>query len=376
MVSWRKPGGPGAVGGARYDAKAMTASNNPADVPDSAVFAAFGLEIDTLEATSSGLINRTWYVRSTAGELLVLQRVNAIFAPETNHDIDIVTRHLRAKGLVTPTLVPTHTGALWLEHGGAVWRVATRIAGVIHNSTESPARAAEAARILAQFHGALSDLEHRFTNARLGVHDTERHLEYLRSTLAAHTAHPRYRDVARLAAGVEQLAAGLTPPRQAPDRIVHGDPKLENIIFDHSSEHALCMIDLDTLTTMPVAIELGDALRSWCNPAAEDSSAADFSIECFEAAAAAYAAASDGLLGEAEWRSIPDAAFAIAVELAARFCADALAGRYFAWDRHRYASAAEHNEARTRAQLAVAAGMKRERERMRIIVEGAFDQRK
>ena len=350
----------------------MAASATATDTPSNEVLAAFDLAADTLEATSSGLINRSWYARSTAGDPLVLQRVNAIFAPETNADIDVVTRHLRARGLMTPTLVPTLAGSLWFESGGAVWRVLTRIDGVIHDSTESPARAAEAGRILGEFHAAVSDLEHRFANTRLGVHDTQRHLANLRSTVTSHTAHPRYRSVARLAARVEDLAAGLTLPKQAPDRIAHGDPKLENIMFDPDTGRALCMIDLDTVTTMSAAIELGDALRSWCNPVAEDSGDADFSIELFEAAVKAYAAASDGLLDASEWRAIPDAAFAIAVELAARFCADALAERYFAWDRHRYAGAAEHNEARTRGQLAVADGMRREQVRMHAAVERAF----
>ena len=350
----------------------MTVSDSAAETPDREVLGAFGLAAETLEATTSGLINRTWYVRSTAGDPLVLQRVNAIFAAETNADIDIVTRHLHSRGLVTPLLVPTRSGALWLESGGAVWRVLTRIDGVIHDSTGSPARAAEAGRILGEFHAAVSDLDHEFANARLGVHDTQRHLENLRYTLATQTAHPRHRAIALLAAEVDHLAAELKLQQQAPDRIVHGDPKLENIMFDADSGRAVCMIDLDTLTKMPAAIELGDALRSWCNPVAEDSGDADFSFELFAAAVASYAVASGGLLGEAEWRPIPDAAFAIAVELAARFCADAYEGNYFAWDSRRYANAAEHNEARTRAQLAVAAGMRREMVRMHGLVESAF----
>ena len=144
MVSGRKTGEPSAVGSPRYDAHAMTASTTPTDTPSSEVLQAFGLAAGTLEATSSGLINRSWYVRSTAGEALVLQRVNPLFAPDTNADIDVVTRHLRVRGLLTPTLVPTLAGSLWFESGGAVWRVLTRIDGVIHDSTESPARAAEA----------------------------------------------------------------------------------------------------------------------------------------------------------------------------------------------------------------------------------------
>ena len=55
---------------------------------------------------------------------------------------------------------------------------------------------------------------------------------------------------------------------------MHGDPKISNLMFARDSDRGLCLIDLDTLGPMPIALELGDALRSWCNPAAEDARAA------------------------------------------------------------------------------------------------------
>ncbi len=42
------------------------------------------------------------------------------------------------------------------------------------------------------------------------------------------------------------------------------------------------------------------------------------------------------------------------MELAARFCTDALEESYFGWDASRFASAAEHNLVRARAQLSLA----------------------
>ena len=48
-------------------------------------------------------------------------------------------------------------------------------------------------------------------------------------------------------------------------------------------------------------------------------------------------------------RDTRTATLTITVELAARFCADALRERYFRWDERRYASASAHNQARTRA---------------------------
>ena len=94
----------------------------------------------------------------------------------------------------------------------------------------------------------------------------------------------------------------------------------------------MCLIDLDTLARMPVALELGDALRSWCNPATEDAADARFVRPFFAAAVDGYAAAAPGFLAHDEWGAIPRGTLTITVELAARFCADALRERYFRWD--------------------------------------------
>ncbi len=39
---------------------------------------------------------------------------------------------------------------------------------------------------------------------------------------------------------------------------------------------------------MPLALELGDAMRSWCNPFPEDSSSSLFNLELYEAALDGY----------------------------------------------------------------------------------------
>jgi Ser/Thr protein kinase RdoA (MazF antagonist) len=98
---------------------------------------------------TSGLINPTWFVRSAAGEPLVLQRVNPIFSPAVNEDIAAVTEHLAAKGVLTPRLVAARSGALWVEHAGAVWRVLTFIDGENRDAVASPAQAGAAGAVLA-----------------------------------------------------------------------------------------------------------------------------------------------------------------------------------------------------------------------------------
>jgi Ser/Thr protein kinase RdoA (MazF antagonist) len=330
-----------------------TPSNRRA-APDPEIVAAFELASDSLTAIATGHINATWLAHNARGQALILQRVNPIFAPQVNRDIDVVTRHLQSKGIVTPLLAPAPGGELWLERAGAVWRTLHYIPGITHETVKHAARASEAGRTLAEFHLGLADLQHEFENVRLGVHDTDRHLAALAAALREHDEHAQFAPISALGAQIAALAATREALPSAPDRIVHGDPKISNVIFDAHSDAAICLIDLDTLGKMPVALELGDALRSWCNPSAEDAEDAGFSSELYEAAIRGYGDVACGWLQAAEWCAIPAAAFTITVELAARFCADALHERYFGWDPERFASASEHHQARARGQLAVA----------------------
>jgi hypothetical protein len=108
-------------------------SAHPDLIPPAAVLSAFDLEPQSLVRATSGLMNPTWYASSRTGLELVLQRVNPIFSPQVHLDIAAVTEHLTRKGLLTPRLVPTRDGALWLEHDG-VWRVLTRVHGICRDA--------------------------------------------------------------------------------------------------------------------------------------------------------------------------------------------------------------------------------------------------
>jgi Ser/Thr protein kinase RdoA (MazF antagonist) len=325
------------------------------DIP-AAVLTAWPLDPASIDVLAGGHINRSFGAVHAAIGACVLQRVNPIFPPAVNDDIDAVTRHLRERGIVTPELVATRSGARCIEADGGVWRVLTRIAGETHELIADAAMAREAGHVLGRFHAAVADFAAPLASTRPPVHDLPRHLGNLKRTLAEHEAHAARDNVAEVATRIFALADAVGPWPALPARLVHGDPKISNVIF--AGSRAVCLIDFDTIARMPAPLELGDALRSWCNTAAEDSSEARFSVARFRAALAGYRDGAGELLDTAEWQAIPAATLSIAVELAARFAGDALAESYFGWDRARFASASAHNLARAKAQLALAAGIR------------------
>ena len=104
---------------------------------------------------------------------------------------------------------------------------------------------------------------------------------------------------------------------------------------------------------MPIAYELGDALRSWCNPGGEDPSAVAFDVETCRAALEGYVAGLGRELSVAERRAILLGVEWVSLELSARFLADALLESYFGWDRSRSSGRGEHNLARALGQWAL-----------------------
>ncbi len=317
------------------------------------VLARYGLTPESAPRRfGTGLINDTFVVDAPAGRL-VLQRLHPVFSPRVHEDIDAVTRHLAVKGALTPRLIPTLSGALWVERDGEVWRAQTFVpGGQSFDRVPSVAMAREAGALVGRFHADLADLDHEYRSVRVGVHDTARHLQRLRGALDAHRGHALYADVAAVAAPLLDASRSLPDLSSLPRRHAHGDLKFSNLLFDERGR-GLCLVDLDTLALMPLAHELGDALRSWCNPAGEDITDTAVDDAVLRAALEGYAPANPNLT-DAERATVVDGLATIALELAARFACDALEERYFGWDPSRFSSRGEHNLLRARGQWALA----------------------
>jgi Ser/Thr protein kinase RdoA (MazF antagonist) len=338
-------------------------------LPPASVLAAYGFTAEAVVVpVEGGLINHTFRVEE--GERRVaLQRLHTIFAPTVNLDIEAITRHLAERGLLTPRVVPTVEGALWCtDESGGHWRVLSWLTGRTLHAVEHPHTAQAAGQLVARFHGAVADLAHTFHFTRPLAHDTPAHLARLTAALAEHTSHARYAVVSELGEAILRDAEALGPLPPVPSRLIHGDLKISNILFDAEAQRALALLDLDTMANLTIPIELGDALRSWCNPAGEEAARATFRADIFEAAIAGYAEGAHTWLTPAEASSLVLGAQTIALELAARFCTDALEESYFGWNASKYASRSEHNRVRAHSQLTVARSVAAQRDALEALV--------
>lgn len=322
----------------------------------SEVLAAYALSARAVARVPQGLVNDTFDVFVEGGARFIVQRLHPVFPASVNDNIAAVTAHLAARGVPTPQLLLTTDGATHVEREGQVWRVLSHVEGTAFERLPDTGAAREAGALLARFHAALADFTGPLDTGRPPVHDLPRHLANLEASLGRAAGHRLALPVREAHASLVKLLEAAPPVPDAPARVVHGDPKISNVLFD-TAGRAHCLIDLDTVARMPIALELGDALRSWCNPRGEDAADAYLDLGHFGAALAGYAAGGGALLTRAEREAIVPATLSIHLELAARFLADALEERYFRWDPARWPGHGEHNLARARGQLAAAASL-------------------
>ncbi len=314
-----------------------------------------------------GLINATYAVRQGGAPIAVVQRVHPVFAGEVNLDIDAVTAHLAARGLTTPRLIRTRDGRAWHEHDGRVWRALTWVDGATVHTIPDAAWAEAGGALVGAFHRAVADLSHDYAFTRVGVHDTAAHVARLADHVAAGG------DAAAIALGREVLdaARGLPEMPDVPLRHCHGDLKISNLLFSTAPLRGICLVDLDTLGLSTMAFELGDAMRSWCNPHGEDAGQVSFDLATFAAAIRGFRSVAEPILSEREKIAIVVGLETVCLELAARFAVDVFRDEYFGWDPVRFASRRAHNLVRAQGQLALGHAVRAAREDAMTVVRGS-----
>lgn len=303
--------------------------------------------IRSIEPLGHGNVNATYRVRSASGTS-VLQRLNrAVFQrPElVLHNLEVLTAHVERKRATLlqrrwelPRLLRTqaegHTG--YRCSAGETWRMLTYVEEARSvDVIESPSQARELGIGLGLFHQLVSDLPAAdLADTLEGFHVTPGYLQAYHHALVQTRMQPsdETERCIRFIRDREPMCDVLERARQRGElveRPIHGDPKINNLMLDRHSGEAVALIDLDTVKPGLLHYDIGDCLRSGCNPLGEETlelDAVHFDLNLAAEILTGYFSVAGSSLSPAEVRLIPDAVRLISFELGLRFFSDHLNG--------------------------------------------------
>lgn len=309
-------------------------------------------------AYGNGLINDTYLATtdSIQGVRVIVQRINRRVFPKPQWvmaNIEVLIDHFERQNtamphgrrmLRLPKLFRTIDGDTHVvDEEGEVWRALAFIENT--RTIETIAGLSDAEEVgfaLGRFHRLVSALDaQRLHDTLPGFHVAphyyQRYVQIAAQSNRTETstlrACFRFVDVRKHRIDVLEEAKRNGTLLLRP---IHGDPKLNNILFDTQSRRAVSIIDLDTVKPGLIHYDIGDCLRSCCNTAGESPDSAgmvDFDLELCRAILCGYVAEMQSVLTAQDFGCLYDAIHLIPFELGLRFLTDYLQGnRYFKVD--------------------------------------------
>jgi hypothetical protein len=332
------------------------------------------------------------------GDGFVLQRLNGqvfrdpaevianhrIVAEHVQRRLQVGDPALAGRRWELPELLPPRQGpGPAVVVAGDHWRALRFIGGTCSvDQIAEPAQARQVGVGLGIFHLLISDLPvERLADTLVGFHITPTYLERywalrrqgLRRPQGDHPDDWRQQQdwCEAFIEARRDLAPVLEEARaegRLPVRPIHGDPKINNLLLDPASGEAIALIDLDTVKPGLVHYDIGDCLRSGCNPLGEETTAFEavhFDAALFAAILSGYLSVARTFLTPADWDALLVAPRLLAFELGLRFYTDHLEGDPYFRTVH-----PRHNLDRALVQFHLVASIEAQQERLAAIVEG------
>lgn len=305
----------------------------------------FGPVID-FELLKGGLINITYRVRTMRG-VFIFQRLNAMYDQRVNEVYGVISKHLLDNDFFVPRLLTSPSGETCHYDGTGWWRVFEHVANEpVDYSAITPEIAYNAGKTFGTLQTHLKGLDYIPTFKIKNFHDTPKIIEKLELVYSsdankAEAVSPEYEKI------ISEISQYYLP-RTLEVQLIHGDPKISNLLFKQGTPVAV--VDFDGVIIGSPYLEIGDALRDW---SWKEGNVFD---------AAVYEASLDGFTAggvELDRDLAKQATLLITLELAARFLTDYFEESYFQWDNIKYSSSAEHNLQRARDCLAYYDEMKK-----------------
>jgi Ser/Thr protein kinase RdoA (MazF antagonist) len=342
------------------------------------------------EPFGNGHINDTYaaaYVQGGAVIRYIHQRVNhAVFKNPVAQmeNIERVTSHIRRKLRTQDriratreilTAISARNGKpYFIDEQGNFWRTYVLIEGArSYDVAENMDQAFEAARAYGRFQRQLVDFPPpRLHDIIPDFHNTPKRVHALEVAVREDAAGrakkakkeiefamKRKADASRL---LDLMKAGAMP-----ERVVHNDTKLNNVLLDNETGKGVCVVDLDTVMPGLALYDFGDMVRSTTSPATEDErdlKKVFMRMEMFEALLRGYLDEAGAFLTDAEKKNLAFAGRLITYEIGCRFLADHLNGDVY-FKVHREG----HNLDRARTQFKLVESMEQQEREMESLVK-------
>ena len=336
----------------------------------------------------SGHINSTYVSRVRQGDQVVRfihQRINHdIFKSPADvmSNIERVTSHIRAKLIsagadasrrVLTVVRAVDGGSFVKTPAGEYWRTYLFVEGArTYDIITDPAQVYSAARAFADFQETLADLPGpRLCETIPDFGNTERRFEALTQAIRRDSAGrlAEAREDVEFAMARETLVSMFEDLRRAdavPERIIHYDTKINNVLIDDETGQGICVIDLDTVMPGLAMYDFGDAVRMGAATAAEDQrdlAKVSIDLAMFDRLSCGYLETARRFLTGIELDHMAPAARLITFTQGVRFLTDYLAG-----DVYYKVSRPGHNLDRCRTQFRMVTDMEGKAEQMAQIV--------
>ena len=310
-----------------------------------------GDRIAEIRPFGAGNVNDTFLVSggSNRENRFILQRINGrVFCrPELiMQNLRVFSEHVSKRLARDPVpgrrwetprvLLTSDSNDHWIDPGGSFWRAISFIEDCeSFDSVVSLSHATEVGVAVGLFHTLVSDLPvEKLTDTLEGFHITplyvRRYQEVLEKNGAPASPHTTYcMNFIDRRKGFASVLEDARADGRLPLRVIHGDPKVGNVMIDTKTGLAVSIVDLDTVKPGLLHYDIGDCLRSCCNPLGEDPGAPGavrFEPELCRALLRGYFSVAKNFLTENDFEFIYDSIRLIAYELGVRFFSDYLEG--------------------------------------------------
>ena len=301
-----------------------------------------------IEELNIGLINNTYKIEAGT-TAYILQKINTeIFhKPELiQNNFQLVRRHLIEAKYRKDVLefLPLENGSQLLFSEKAVWRMSKYMDAENFRSVQSDQQANHAAHALAEFHLYLKDFDNdSFENPIPDFCNFLFRIDEFKDSIQNGDAH-RIMNSTKLIQGIKSnlpiIKKYIDVEMTLPIRIIHGDPKISNFLFQSNSVEVHSIIDMDTLMTGTVLYDFGDMVRSFTNSKAEDDNTQSnlFNSSIYSELYEGYIEKGEEFLTKSEIEHLPHAAVCVPLIQSIRFLTD-----YLNMDTYYQVNHSEHN---------------------------------